>query len=517
MRGRRHITGIAIVVAAIAVAVLAASAGASTRHASASDTVTVVQGVDIETTDPLQTRNTTTINVLRHFYDSLIQPAVNHPNRYTPDLATAWKRMSSTVTRFTLHRGVRFSDGTPFDAQSVKYTVDYLVGRLPNIKTKPLMNYQFTSVSKAHVVNKYTVDIVTKTPDPLLFARLTQLFIIPNHSLDKNPKALASTPIGTGPYRLAEWDRNAQVVMKANPSYFLGRPKIANVIFKVMPDPAARLAALEAGTVDLIVNVPPDNIGEIKAAGATVKSVPSDRVALIWLNALKGGPLANRDVRLAMNYAVDVKTIIKTIMSGYGLRVATAVPPYFAGYSSKLRSFTYQPDRAKQLLAKAGYPHGFKITWIIPKGRYAFGEEVSQAIAQYLGKVGIDVQLKFLDFAVWGRITDERNMGGYDGFYASWGESFFNPIDLFQVAVLSGQQNFSWYKNRKVDNLINLAARTVNVAKQTKILVSIQRELIKDPAFIYLYAYKDLYGISKRLHWQPQSDESLYMYRASLS
>lgn len=485
-----------------------------TGEAAADDTVTVAQGVDIDTTDPLQTDNTTTINVLRHFYDTLVQAKQNQPKRQVSDLAASWHRVSPTVVRFNLRRGVKFSNGQTFDARSVRYSVDYLLGRLPKIP-KPLANYEFPSLKGVRIVSPYTVDIQTSYPDALLMGRLTLLFIIPNGALDKNPKALASEPIGTGPYTMVEWKRNAQVSMEANPEYFLGRPRIQNVIFKVMPDAGARLAALKVGAVDLIVNVPPDNIPELRSAGLAVRSVPSDRVAFVWLNTLKKGPMANRQVRLAMNYAVDVRTIIRTIMQSYGVRVAAGVPPYFYGYNPNVKPIPYNPARAKQLLAQAGYSSGFKLTWVIPNGRYAFSSEVTQAIAQYLGKVGIDVELKFIDYGVWGNTVSKRDMGGYDGFYAAWGEPLFSPVDMYQVIVRSGSP-ISFFHSPSLDKRIDQVARTLNPSEHNARLTTIQRQLLADPPFIYLYAYVDVYGVSKRLIWQPQSDESLYMFRAAL-
>jgi peptide/nickel transport system substrate-binding protein len=215
-----------------------------------------------------------------------------------------------------------------------------------------------------------------------------------------------------------------------------------------------------------------------------------------------------------LNYAVDVNTIVSKVMSGYALRTATIVPPYFSGYSKSIKPYAYDPNKAKQLLKQAGYPNGFSLTLMVPRGRYLLGEDIAQAVVGYLGKVGVDAKLDVVDFGVFAKDTQTRQIP--EAFFAGWGESFFSPIDEAQVAILCGTKGFSWYCNKKVDNLINKAATTINQKKQDATIVQFQKAILANPPFIYLFAYKDLYGVSKRLTWQPRTDELIYMYEASL-
>lgn len=497
----------------LAVPSLSLGSRASSAAAPA-NTVVIAQSVDPTTMDPQNQRETTTFNVLTHFYDPLIMRDTKHPTQFDGILASSWKRLTPTAIRFTLRKGVTFDDGSPFNAATVKYNIDRVMGTLPGEKTPPLISFQFTSLSGAHVINPTTVDIGTKTPDPLLLARLSSLLMIPTGSVDSDPNALAAKPDGTGPYALVTWDRNNQVVMKAKPNYFRGKPKIANVIFKDMPDDASRLAALESGDVDVISNLPPDNVKEVQATGqATAASVPSARVTSVWLDTLDVPQLKNPKVRQALNYAVDVNTIIKKVMSGYALRTATIVPPYFAGFSSSVEPYPYDPAKAKQLLKEAGYAKGFSMTMMVPQGRYLLGEDIAQAVAGYLGKVGVKTNVDIVDFGVFAKDTQTRQIPA--AFFAGWGESFFNPIDEAQVAIQCGTKGFSWYCNKGVDNLINTAATTLNQDKQDATIVKFQQAILKNPPFIFLFAYKDIYGVSKRLNWTPRTDETIYMYEAS--
>ncbi len=509
-----------LIAPALAALLLAACGGSSSsgdgdsspaRGTQGGGAVTVAQGVDPTTMDPEQQRETTTVNVLQHLYDPLLERDGSDPRKFNPELATGWKRVNDTTTRFTLRTGVKFSDGKPFTAADVKYTVDYLLGNLPHSKPA-ILAYQFGTLKDVKVVDDHTVDFRTKGPDPLLLDRLTQLYIVPDGA---DPKSLASTPVGTGPYKLAKWDRNSQVVMEAKPDYFGGTAAIGKVTFKTMPDAAARLAALESGEVDLITNVPADNVEEVKASGQSrVESVPSARIASIWFNALDSAPLKKPEVRAALNYAVDVDTIIKQVMSGYGERVATIVPKYFQNYDPSIKPFPFDPAKAKQLLAQAGYPNGFSMKLMVPEGRYEFASEVSQAVGSYLGKVGVKVKLQTVDFGVFAKATQSRKIP--DGFYGAWGESFFNPIDELEVAVVTGDKGFSWYSNPQVDKLTSSAAGTLDPQAQKQDVSQVQQLMLQDPPFLFLFAYKDLYGISSRLAWKPRSDESISMYGARL-
>ena len=489
--------------------------GAPVSGADGQGEATVVQGVDPTTMDPLQQRETTTVNVLQHFYDALIERDTEDPTKFRPMLAKSWERVDDTTLRLELETGAKFSDGSTFDAMDVEYTFDYLLGELPGMDPA-IASYQFETVKDAKAIDADTVEVTTKDPDPLLFHRLAALLIVPEGAVDDDPDALASDPVGTGAYELVEWRRNDRVVMKARPDYFREAPAIADVVFRTMPEASSRLAALQAGQVDIITNVPADNAVEVEGSGsAVVKSVESSRIASVWLNMIESPELKKPEVRVALNHAVDVDTIIEQVMSGYGVRVATIVPPYFTNYDSTIEPIPYDPARARELLAQAGYPDGLRLELMVPQGRYPFASEVTQAIASYLGEVGVEVKVNTVDFGVFAEATQARKIP--DGFFGAWGEEFFNPIDELNVAVITGDKGFSWYSNPEIDRLTEEAGRTLDAQKQQDLVSQIQELMLQDPPFIFLFAYEDLYGVSNRLAWEPRRDESIYMYEAKLT
>jgi peptide/nickel transport system substrate-binding protein len=491
--------------------VLSACSSGSTTSDAASAPVTVAQGVDPTTMNPLQQRETSTSNVLRHIYDPLITRNSEDPSKYEPVLATSWKQVDATTYEFALADGVTFSDGSTFDAADVKYTVDALLGTTSGKPTLHASN--FKGLKGAEVVDDQTVRFLMSTPSPLFMPRLPNLFMIPEGSLDADPAALDSTPVGTGPYTLKTWERNSQVVLDSRPDYFRGAAKIPSVTFRTIADNSARLAGLSSGDIDLVTNLAPDSVPEVEGAGsAVVKQSPSARVATIWLNTRIEGPLQNRDVRLAMNHAVDMDTIIQTVMGGYGSRVATFTPEYFVGYDEANKPLKYDPELAKKLLADAGYADGFSMEMMVPAGRYPFAEQVSQAIQSNLAEVGIDVKLNIVEFGVFADATNSGNVP--ESYYAAYGNSTFNPIAEYLLAARTGTSGYSLYSDPSLDALIDEAAVTVDQAKQDTLISQVEKKLLADAPFLYLYAQVDLYGVSQRLVWEPSIDESVYMYDA---
>lgn len=513
MRRARHLL---LGTLAAALAITTAGCGGSDDgggEAGGESRVVVAQAADPTTMDPHAHRETPTANVLRHLYDPLIERDAKDPTKFNPILAASFEQVDDTTIEFKLRDGVKFSGGEPFDAETVKYNIDRLTGKLPG--EPPVLAFEFESVDRAEVVDKNTVRIITKQPDALILGTIAEAYMIPKGSVDQNKDALASKPNGTGAYQFIRWDRNNEVVMKAKNDYFLGSPKITDVVIRTLPDESSRLAAIQTGEVDVITNVPPDNIPEVEGAGnAKVVSVQSARVASIWLNVLDTEPLKSKEVRQALNYAIDKQAITQNVMSGFGEPVATITPDYFVGQNDELEPYPFDPDRAKQLLADVGFPDGFPMTIMVPRGRYFLGEEVAQAVVGYLNDIGVKTKIQAVEFGVFAKATQERTIP--DAFYAAWGNAFFDPLDELQVAVLTGTKGFSWYSNKEVDRLIGQAAETTDADQHADILRQIEEKIYEDPPFIFLFAYKDAYGISNDLDWEPRRDEAIYMYEASV-
>jgi peptide/nickel transport system substrate-binding protein len=491
-----------------------AAAGPAPGAAPAVSRAVVLQSSDPTSLDPHNHRETPTGNVARHLYDPLLFRDPRSPTRFIPVLATTWYQVNETTYEFTLKPGVRFANGEPFNAEAVKFTIDRVLGRTS--ERAPLNAYAFTTLRGAEAVDELTVRIITKAPDPVLLSRLSTLYIVPPRlTREQGRDGLQRNPAGTGPYVLKSFVPNDRLVLEAKPTYHMGRPRIDEVVFRGVAEAATRNAELRAGNADVIVNVPPDSIEEITSSGrATVKSVPSTRVAIFFLNTLEYPQFRDRRVRQALNYAVDVDSIVKHVMRDYGLRVPTIVAPYFTGYNPNLKPYPFDAERAKRLLAEAGYANGFDMEILVPQGRYLLGVEAAQAIAGYLNRVGIRTRLNVVEFGVFAKTTQERKIK--ESMYAAWGNALFNPLDAYKALVVTGSDAFSWYSNKQVDELYQKAASTADLRRHTQYLQQMEELIYQDPPFIFLFAQKDLYGVSNRLNWEPRQDEVIFMYEGAV-
>jgi peptide/nickel transport system substrate-binding protein len=513
---RRHNTIAAALAGVVAAALLAACSSGSGSSASSSSsaaagshngTLTIAESTDPVSFNPLQQRVTSTFSVLRNLYDPLVDFANGGSDftSFTPVLATSWKQLSPTSYQFTLRHGVRFDDGQAFNSASVVYTVQALLGTLPHSQPS-LAAFLFPSLTKAVASGPYTVTLYTKTPTPDFLAALTQLLIVPSGSSTGPSGTLASHPDGTGAYKMTSYTPDQSVVMTANTGYFLGAPKIGKLVWETIASPSAELAALLTGSVNVVFGLDPSQVATVKGSGAAqVETIPSTRVAALWLNTLSVPPLENPLVRQALNYAVDKQALVSSTLGGLGQVTPTIVPSYFTGYDSSVAPYPYDPAKAKALLKQAGYPHGFPLTIMVPSTHYILGPQIVQVIASELQQVGIAAKIDEVSFSSFATLTAKRQIPA--AFYGAWGSSYPDPLQMFQTIVLGGTTGFSWYNDAAVNTLINQASIASSNQAYTADLKQIQTDISTGAPFVFLFAYTDAWGVTKGLNWTPLSTE----------
>ncbi len=473
--------------------------------------VVVAQGVDPTKLDPDMHRENPTLNVILHIYDALLER--DRDATIKPDLAESWEVIDDTTVEFKLRKGITFSNGEPFNAEVVKYNFERVAGLLPDAK-KTLNARDYKSIKGVNIIDEHTVRIVTNYPDPLLLAYVSEKYIVPiEYTKKDNFESLANKPVGTGPYVLKSWVKGSELILTAKKDYWKGAPKIDEVVFRPIPEDATRIAELKVGAVDIIANLKPDNIQEVEVKeNLAVKYAPSARVAMVFMNS-DMDKLKDTRVRQAVNYALDVPSLIKNVMGGNAYRVSTVAPKSFVGWDSQEKFYNYDPQKAKKLLAEAGYPNGFEATILTPRGRYLNDVAACEAIAGMLNAVGIKTKVEAVEFGVFAKRTQAHDMPEF--MYAAWGNSTFDVWDTIKTCVRSGAM-FSWYKNEKVDENIDKAAQTIDPQKHSEYLVNALREMWADPPFGFLYQQRDIYGVNKRLVWEPRSDEDIDLYGAYL-
>lgn len=412
----------------------------------------------------------------------------------TPTLATSWKQLDDTTIQLKLREGVKFSNGEDFDADSAKFSIEEMINA-PNYKT-------FIGViAGADVVDKHTLNVKTKTPTGVgLLALAMGSYQFPKKYYSEVGKdAFGQKPIGTGPYTLTDWVKDSQVTLEANPEYWGGPPNIKTVIFKNIPEGAARIAALEAGDVDLIVDVPLDAVERLESnPDLNVAKVPGLRtynLTLSTLPKLTQSPLTDPKVRQALMYAVDADTIIDKIFAGRATRLAQQpLSPVYFGYNPNLKPLPYDPAKAKQLLAEAGYPNGFEVTFKYPAGRYVQDKEVSQAIAAQLAEVGVRTKQVVLEP---GTFLDQLNKLELNDMFFSG--SMPPPDAHFWLMNYLCGFFYSYYCNEEYTSLWEKASQTIDPDERRQLYWKMFDIMIEDPPAIPLYYVDDHYAFSDKV------------------
>ncbi|HEV2358434.1 MAG TPA: ABC transporter substrate-binding protein [bacterium] len=429
-----------------------------------------------------------------------------------PWLATGYRVIDDRTWEFMLRQGVRFHDGEPFTADAVKFTLEYILD--PKNKTHYLP--RFKPVDRVDVVNDHTVRIHTSEPMPVLLSYLSLpgLFILAPEYVRKVGVDYASAhPAGTGPYRFKEWVRGERLVLERNPNYWAGTPKIQTVVFQVIPEFSARLAALLSGQIDVMKDVPPQAVDTVNRSGrAQVRSTVSSRINYLALETLHPGPMQNPKVRQAMIYAVNVDELIKTVLGGQATRICGYVSRFDSGYDPAIRCTGYDPNKAAQMLQEAGYdPKKLALTLDTPSGRYPLDKEVSEAIAAQLGKLGITVHVQVNE---WRSHLDKIiNRKAGDMFFLGWGPDLEPSGTVGQLFV--GSLTYSSFGDPRIEDMIHKAEVTVEPKANAAAFRKVQEALVPLAPWVPLWQQHDLYGVANWIAWRPRPDEKVWMWEAA--
>ena len=469
--------------------------------------VTILQSAEIKSMDPSNAFGSHEINVQSQVFDTLaaIDPQLNQ----LPWLATSWTMQTPTSWQVKLRTGVKFSNGDPFTADDVVASFNYLT------RKDALAAPNFQGWSSVDKVDDSTVKVTTKAPDIRFFGELTSLYVMPSKLLSSGAASLADKPVGTGPFTLMEWVKGERIVMEANPNYWKGKPKIDKVTWKAVPEASARIAALQAGQADLIVNVPPESVDLINS-GASTRVDPAHslrNITLIFDSRTK--PFSDVRVRQAMNYAIDKESIIKNVLGGRGAVQATTSYEKTPNHNAEVKPYAYDMQKAKDLLTQAGYPNGFTVEFHHPTGRWIKDVEVTQAIAGMLAKVGVQTTL---------------STGEYTSFFNTWATGAYkgmtmigtlNQYDADQVYQLFLYSKGRWGayvgKDDKLDGMYESQNTELDAKKREQTLHDMESYVHDQAYWLFLYFQDDVYASNKKLKWRAPSNEKIWMLDADLS
>ncbi|MDP4163405.1 MAG: ABC transporter substrate-binding protein [Bacillota bacterium] len=450
------------------------------------DTLVYGRGGDSVSLDPAQATDGESFKVTDNIYDTLVTFGPQDTEIH-PGLATSWSNTPDGL-KYTLklQEGVKFQDGTDFNADAVVFNFN----RWKTGDKEKFAYYtsQFGDVIKeVKAVDPTTVEITLSHPIAPFYKNLAMaaFAMASPAAVQKYGDKFFENPVGTGPFTFKEWKRNDKITIVKNPNYWKkGLPKLNQVIFRAIPDNSARLNALTSGEVDLIEGVNYSDIPQLKSnKDLQIYYRPSMNVAYLGLTNTRG-PLKNKLVRQALNYAVDKKSLIDAFYAGAAQPAINPMPPVIAGYNKDVKDYEFNLDKAKALLKQAGYPKGFSMElWAMPVSRPYMpdGQKVAEALQANFAKIGVNAKIVSYE---WGTYLDKASKGEADSFLLGWtGDN--GDADNFLYVLLDqdsiGSNNYAYYKNPKVHELL-VKAQSINDQAERAKLYEQAQVIIKDDA-----------------------------------
>ncbi|NNG00597.1 MAG: glutathione ABC transporter substrate-binding protein [Desulfobacteraceae bacterium] len=484
--------------ALILVTALVAPCGAS----EGGKTIIFALGAEPVRLDPPNQTDNPSEMVVRHVHDNLVE--FTETGDIKPVLATSWDTSEDGLTwNFYLREGVKFHDGTPFNAQAVVVNINRNID--PEKRTKRTSLYE-PFIASAEAVGEHTVRLHMKLPFGALLAHFAHGAggMVSPKALEEQGDKLALNPVGTGPFVFKEWVPGDRIVLVGNKDYWKGAPKVEKVVFKPVPEAGARVMMLETGEADVVFPVPLIEVDRLKKAkNIKVFNGKTARTIYIGMN-VKKSPFGDTRVRKAVNYAVNKNAIVKNILNGMAIPSQSMLGSLVWGYSPA-GQYEYNPKKAKELLAEAGFPDGFETTIWTPEGRYPMDAQIAEAVAGQLQKVGIKVKIQKMEWATFLKsLSQGPEEAKQEMFLMGWSPSTGDADWVVRPLFHSGQwkpkgSNRFFYANPELDKYIEAGMRIADPAKRREVYADAQRVLFEDPPWIMLHDMIQTVGIAKNL------------------
>jgi peptide/nickel transport system substrate-binding protein len=462
-------------------------------------------------------------NYIRQVFESLVD--VDTQGKPAPGLALAWKPLSDTTWEFALRRGVTFHDGEPFNADTVLFNLDRMFRKnldrhgIKDVAAGTSFDKTYPFVTRWEKVDDHTVRIHTSEPAPTLWDFLGREPLVPRAWTIKNGvDALNDRPVGTGPWKVVEWKRKTHMLFERNDAYWGGAPLFKRLRFQVIPEAAARLAALRAGQVGLVEAVPPlDATVLARDASLKVASSVQKLSCRLYLNARtkdkfdsggKDGLFIDPKVRLALNHAINKDAIIKKIFHGYAVANASPVATVSYGYAAQ-EPYPYDPKRARALLAEAGWKDtgkGFEkggeplaLQLVFPAKHYGQGfDEMTPAVVEMLKDAGVQVTLRPVDFGTLLQTVQKGTLPHNGGFTACRTSNNLDADDYVRDWASTTLVNWAPF-TPELMALYTATRREVDPQKRLRALADLQKQVRDWAPVVPLYQEVKVYAHGPRV------------------
>ncbi len=452
----------------------------------------IAVGIDPDTLDPVATTTTTVGNMVDYVVETLVR--IDRDGNIQPLLAESWEVSEDGLTvTFYLRQGVKFHDGTPFNAEAVKFNIERMLD--PDVRVP--IRTPYTPIERVEVVDEYTVRLYLKEPSaPLVSAfSWTTAGMISPASVEQfgNTYKNVQHPVGTGPYVFKERVKGERIVVEKFEDYWGEKPYYDVVEFRIVPEAATRESLLLAGQVDLIILPPAADIPALQQnPDVEVLLAPSDRTIFIAINNLDP-VLKDKRVRQALNYAVDKQAIIDKVLFGAADLMDAPMAPSLFGYCP-VGEYPYDPDKAKALLKEAGY-ESLELNFIAPTGRYVQDFQAAQAIAGYLAEVGINAPVSTMDWPSYvATIVAPPEENTTQLHYLGWAPAYLDASQqMLQFLSTYAPPNglaTSFYKNEQVDELILKAQKETDPEVRKELYCEASKIVWEEAPWIFLWVQR---------------------------
>ncbi|MCL6450967.1 MAG: hypothetical protein K6T75_06720 [Acetobacteraceae bacterium] len=456
--------------------------------------LTVVEGTAITTLSAHHSTATPDRHVHILLYQTLVK--LDSRQNIVGDLAESWSSTPDGLSMtFKLKKNYKFSDGTPVDAEAVKYNIE----KFPDKNYGHVYRSLYEVIAGAEVIDPYTVKIVTKQPFSPLLASLCipSAAIQSPAAIEKWGKEYAQHPVGSGPYMLKELGTD-YVRLERNPYWPGPKGYWDEIVQRAVPEASARAAMLQTGEADIVVKIAPEDVTRLQGnPDFAIQVLPSMYQISFEINTRKP-PFTDVRVRKALNYAVDRQAIVDNILQGLGDVAVSAVGPGQM-YRKTFPPYPYDITRTKALLTEAGLPDGFKAKLWAPSGRYLKDKETAEAVQQYLAKAGVTTDLRIWEWAPYGEVTKGIPTAETERELFMMGRAVFGAdYMMYRLWYSTSTMNVTGYVNPRVDELLAGARTTFDTSKQREMYEEVQRIVFQeDPPFLWLHSQKQIVGVRK--------------------
>jgi peptide/nickel transport system substrate-binding protein len=511
--------------ATLAAAVLGAALLVAAPMARA-QTLTAAMAAPVTSMDPHFYNAAPNNGLAMHIFERLVGrgPAA----QMLPELAMSWRPVSDNVWEFKLRPGVKWQDGQAFTPDDIAFTVS----RVPNVPNSPGgFAGMVRAIQRIEIVDPLTIRLHTAAPAPNLPSDLASIGIISRHAgegaatEDYNSGKAA---IGTGPYRLVRYTSGDRIELQRNDAWWGPKQEWQRVTFRFIPNPAARVAALMSGDVDLIDVPPAPDLPRLKAdPKLSVFQIQGLRLIYLAMDGSRSGPtpfatdaagtplahnpFRDKRVRQALSIAVNRQALADRVMQGTAQATGQWLPPGTFGYNPEVKAPTFEPDRARALLAEAGYPNGFRLTLHTPNDRYPNDAATAQAVAQMWTRIGVQTQVEALPWNSYSMRNAKHEFSvGIGGWGSNTGEAGYALINIMgtrDAAAGRGASNNGHYSNPALDALTDKALSTIDDGARETLLRQAVAMAMDDVAIIPLHQLVNFWAARKGIAYDARMDE----------